>query len=321
MIRPKGNVQAPVVTYPTNTSTYGFPVPYIGGSYDNQSFDISYPQRTQDNPTIFEDSVRTRTNGMMFFNNLCDSLPSPLAGNPNRLVRAGKWPMLTLTPETASGGTYDLVGIVAGNYDSMIQNWAGWMNGKAIIRFAHEMNISSVWGASYGASNYIALWEHVRSVWQAKETSLGLTHCPWFWCANAGSAFDAYYPGDSQCEIIGFDGYSEAIAGWPTPAQVYTPAGGYGLADLEALGSGVKPIIIGEVGVGGANTNRPAWFTSFFSLIASYPRVKGFNYWWHNNEETFDHYEFTVGTGTENDDPASAATFGAGLATWAPNVT
>jgi beta-mannanase len=320
MIRPHGTVQAPVVTYQANTSTYGFPVPYIGGSYNNQSFDISYPQRTQDNPTIFEDSMRARTNAMMFFNNLYDSLPSPLAGNPNRLVKAGKYPMLTLSPETAAG-TWDLAGIIAGSYDSMIQTWAQNMNGQCIVRFAHEMNISTIYGASFGASNYVTMWQHAHSVWRAQETASNLPHAQWFWCANAGSAFDSYYPGDAYVDIIGFDGYSEAIAGWPSPAQVYTPSGGYGLADLEALGSGVKPIIIGEVGVGGANTNRPAWFTAFFSLLASYPRVKGFNYWWHNNETTWDHYEFSVGTGTRDDDPASAATFSTGLASWAPNVS
>lgn len=307
----------PVVTFPVNTSTYGFPVPYIGASCDNQSFDISYPQRTQDNITIFEDSIRTRCNGMLFFNNFYDALPSPLAGNPNRLVKAGKLPMLTFIPAT-SAGTYDLAGIIAGNYDSMIQNWASYMNGNAIVRFAHEMNISSIWGNSYGSANYVALWRHVRSVWQAKETALGYSHCPWFWCANAGTAFDAFYPGDAYCEIIGFDGYSESPSSYPSPAAVYTPAS-YGLADLEGLST--LPIIIGEIGAGGQHPDRATWFSQLFTLLSTHPQVKGFNYWWHESETPFDHYKFTLAEGDRNDDPAVAAAFQAAIATWAAGVS
>lgn len=308
-----------VKTFSANTATYGFPVPYIGASCNNQSFDISFPQRTQDNITAFEDSVRARTNGMMFFNNLFDSLPSPLASNPNRLLQAGKTPMLTLLAAT-SNGVYDIAGILAGTYDSLIQNWAGWMNGRCIVRFSHEMNAVNAWTHYTNAANYVAVWNYVRGVWQAKETALGLPHALWFWCPNFGSTFDAFYPGDSNVEIIGADGYSEQNLSWPSPATVYTPAS-FGLADLEALGAGTKPIIIGEIGCGGTHPNRAGWFTSLFSLLPSHPRVKGFNYWWHNNEIVFDHYQFTVAERDQNDDPLAASAFQAGLASWAAGVT
>jgi mannan endo-1,4-beta-mannosidase len=309
-------VPSKVATLPS-VSGYGFPVPYVGGSYNAQSFEISNPQNWADSPSIFERAIGARSNGFMWFNNFYDAEPSPLF-SPNRITGAGKFPMLTFIPETASG-VYDLAGIVAGTYDTMIQNWAKYMNGTGIVRFAHEMNISAIWGASYGASNFIALWQHVYTVWRAYETAHSLGHALWFWCANFGTAFDAYYPGDAYVDIIGADGYSEWGASWPAPAAVYTPAS-FGLADLEALSS-TKPIIIGEIGCGGAHLDRATWFTNLFTVLEAHPRVKGFNYWWHNNETIWDHYMFSAGQNTRDDDPAAALTFQAGLAAWAAGVS
>ncbi|MDB5179775.1 MAG: beta-mannanase-like protein [Candidatus Saccharibacteria bacterium] len=225
---------------------------------------------------------------------------------------------ITTTPFTPTKNyvtalIFDLVGITAGNYDSVIQTFASSAVGNnLILRFAHEMNGNWYpWGVyptstyTYSASQYVALWNHVRAVWRAQETSISAPNVPWVWCPNIannrtgvvadsgvlstgptnGSGFPIYapatvgavgtgnstYPGDANCEYIGLDGYSNpsSVAGANAPfAALFA-------ADIQWMQTSVtttKPFIICETGtdVSIGSTARAAWFSGMFDTMHTY---------------------------------------------------
>jgi hypothetical protein len=205
----------------------------------------------------------------------------------------------------------DQPGIVAGNYDSTIQQIARYAAGSAIMRFASEMNEGSYsWGiassgSGFTASQYIAMWDHVRSVWRAQETSSGYSHCPWLWDPNVSGGgtypFSSCYPGDSECEFVGLDGYSYSNDGNPSFSSLFS-------ADITTLeGLSVHNIIIGETGCSAYNPARAVWFTDMFSYLKANSNVIGFSYFDHP-----DTYEDFL-----DNDPAGCAAFRAGLLYWA----
>lgn len=305
--RPGGGSIAPVY-YPAPTVTNGLPVPLVGVSTPSQSFGISQPQKWSDEITAFEQATRVRVNTVMFYMNLYESFQSGIS----KIIAAGKTPMLTLLPFTTQAPlTFDGAGVTAGNYDATITAFARALQGRGIVRFAHEMNIDPSWGPSFGAANYIAMWNHVRSVWQAAETAGSYPHAPWCWCPNISSngikPFEPYYPGDAGCEIVGLDGYSYSTTGYPTLASVFD----YDLTAMAALTS--KPVIIGETGFQSTDPNRADHVASMFTYMATNPNLKGFNWFEHNGASS---------TGDDRllPDPASAAAFRQGVAAWAPGV-
>jgi hypothetical protein len=310
LFRPAGATLTPVEYFPGNRATI-LPVPLIGVSTPLQSFGISNPQQWSDQVSVFEAATRVRSNAVMFYQNFyTTALPSGIAS----IIAAGKVPLMTFQPYTTAPSTADLAGILAGNYDSVIQTYAVGMQGKGVIRFAHEMNTSAYpWGTAYGASNYVALWVYVRGVFRAAETAAGLAHCPWEWCPNignsSGSPFDSFYPGDSECEYVAIDGYSYTLVGYPTFSAVFDSD----ITGLEALTS--KSILIGETGisVNYGDAHRATWLAGMFSYLEAHPIIKGFN--WFDHPSTPD--SFVIDSGS----PLSCAAFRAGVAAWAPGVS
>lgn len=315
-----------------------------------------------DNPMVANTTYSGLVLSSVYF---LDSVTQPngtyitLSGAPNGValaaplvhpVTAGS--QIAVTPFIASGNSttasaYDLSGITAGNYDSAIQSCATSAAGTGLaIRFAHEMNGNWYpWGVASGGSGftpsqYVSLWNHFRSVWQAQETSLSVAHCPWIWCPNltnnksgtpSGSGIlttgpgtgaglpiyapttpgavgtgNCFYPGDSNCEYIGLDGYSNPSGGNPSFASLYDN-------DIQWMQSGItttKPMLIGETGVDVSigSTARAAWFSGMFTTLQTYS-VIGVSYF--NN----------VGSGNYpiNTDPVACMGFLSSLKKWVQN--
>ena len=101
---------------------------------------------------------------------------SPFPNAADRyFVRAGKVLLLTW------GGTPDTKKIVAGDYDGLIRERAEAVKqlGKPILlEFRHEMDRPNLQWAMHGPKNYIAAWDHIRSIF----TSVGATNVGWVWC-------------------------------------------------------------------------------------------------------------------------------------------
>lgn len=217
------------------------------------------------------------------------SLDQPLmfSSEISNLAARGQTPMVSLEPVDSNGDDIPLSRIAAGEFDSYLHDAAGvaksW-NGRLLIRFAYEMNLSPgagiPWGggqgafAGNGAADYVAAWRHVVEIFRAD----GAANVEWLWAPNiddGGIPFAQYFPGDAWVDAVGLDGYNWGSAfastghSWLGLGDTF--AGSY--ATLTQLSS--KPVTITEVASAEVGGDKAAWIRKGFldEIPRLFPRV------------------------------------------------
>ena len=159
---------------------------------------------------------------------------------------AGCVPLVTWLPLTdAEDGSSTGISrdIAAGEYDSLIDEWAVQLNKWATpdesksadrrfyFRPAHEMNGDWFpWSATDSASSpndYVEMWRRIHDVFT--RTGLDETTSQWIWAPNAdevgGIPAEAYYPGDEYVDWVGLDGFNfgetQWYSEWRGPEEVF----------------------------------------------------------------------------------------------------
>ncbi|MFF0293499.1 glycoside hydrolase family 26 protein [Kitasatospora sp. NPDC004615] len=287
--------------------------PVTPGAPSSQSPDAPSPSGSQNGTVATMDALR-RPNGVLF------GVSTP--GSPNKpetdtvAVAAGRqptvqeyyvnWnqdfaaddvsesydlgavPLVTWQPSDGRDAgedqpKYSLRTIAAGAHDAYLTSFADAVkkSGRPVVlRFAHEMN--ATWYPWYeGRSgnqqgDYVKAWRHIHDLFEAR----GVTNVIWFWCPNIHRgtemhSLSRYYPGDGYVDWIGMDAYSESESDAET---VLGPT----YQDLAELSD--KPIFIGEVGVK-PNINKALWIVDFFRWLQAHPRVVGFSWFQHSDQE------------------------------------
>lgn len=219
----------------------------------------------------------------------------------DRVAARNALPMITWEPWDYTKGVdqpeYRLKRITSGAFDTYIRSWADGLRdwGKPmVLRFAHEMNHNKYpWCVNVNENSpadFVAAWRHVRSIFAAA----GATNVAFHWCPNADWAgsgkvpFSEIYPGDSNVDIVGVDGYNGGTdldwGGWQTFSAIF----GYSISALGELTA--KPIVIGEVASAETGGSKAAWVGDMLAkaVPVTFPNVRGV-VWFNENRET--HWE------------------------------
>ncbi len=110
--------------------------------------------------------------------------------------------------------------------------WSPWAAGR-----------STVTGEVNTAESYVAIWRHVRGIFDAA----GADQVRWVWSPNivdSGSPSLVHlYPGDDVVDVLAMDGYNDLAHSWRGPLSLFEET--YG--QLLAISS-TKPIFIAETG-------------------------------------------------------------------------
>ena len=218
-------------------------------------------------------------------------------------------------PILANPGPADYDNVLNGDYDLLINNCAdqlkAWPNQVFIIRFMHEMNITtSAWWAGHDynlmadgvtgdTEKYTQVW---RYVWQ-KFKDKNVTNVQWLWAPNYGSNPNTtvapwndmhnYYPGDQYVDWIGLSGYN------CYPLRPIQSTYDATLTDLQCRYA--KPILHAEIG--STHTSAPlhnpaqsksAWLADAFTRMQSYPLLRAVTWFNDYAYHSTDHADFRV---------------------------
>ena len=230
-----------------------------------------------------------------------DKVPDFPIAKCTQIDNNGAIPHITWMPQV-SGSPYPLTSIINGSYDSYINGYAvqvkNW--GKPLfIRLGHEFN--GDWYTYGGALNgggtltgfgdptkadgperFIAAYQRVHDLFEAQNVD----NVVWVWCPNNGSSPnetwnvpEAYYPGDSYVDWIGFDGYnfgtSQTWSGWTSFFNVFNSL-------YTKFKTYDKPIMLGEFASVEQGGSKSQWITEGYLtwLKFGYPKIKAAT-WFH----------------------------------------
>jgi len=150
------------------------------------------------------------------------------AGFINGAEAAGATPFVELEPWNDGGTTPQFSNIISGQYDSWLTSVGNSVKslGKPVIfTFAHEFNIggqypwsikpkdvSSCGSSPCSPATWIQAWDHVESVVNEAAGSNAF----WMWCPNVDSGGSntnpaSWWPGESEVQMVGVDGYPSFI--------------------------------------------------------------------------------------------------------------
>jgi hypothetical protein len=213
--------------------------------------------------------------------------PLMYSSEMSNLASRGSTPMVSLEPVDESGNDISLAQIASGSYDTYIHKDASiaksW-NGRLLIRFAYEMNLSPKagipWGGGPGAfagntaADYIAAWRHVVSIFRAD----GAANAEFVWAPNVddgGIPFSQYFPGDEWVNDVGLDGYNWGSAfssqghSWLSLGDTFASS----YATLTQLST--KPVMITETASSETGGDKASWIRKGFlnEIPQKFPRV------------------------------------------------
>ena len=139
---------------------------------------------------------------------------------------AGATPVIQIEPSNPPHNTVSIAGIVAGEYDSYLENFADKVadfGHQVVIGFGHEPDGSWYpWSEKYVTpAVWVAAWQHIVEVFRRQGTG----NVTWLWTMNVlGNQtypISAYWPGASYVNWVGIDGYYRHP--YSTYAQVFGP--------------------------------------------------------------------------------------------------
>ena len=255
-----------------------------------------------------QNAVGRKVNYVMWYVHWAGPYHQVNQGDLASVAGNGSTPVVTWMSDDPTGvTTITDSAIASGSYDQYIRSTANTLKSfgrPVLLRFDHEMN-GNWYGWSPGqngntAAAYVAAWRHVYGLF----AQVGATNVTFVWSPNVDYTGDTpmagVYPGDAYVGMVALDGYNWGTVDghtWQTPQQVFGPS----LAEVAQITA--KPLIIGEVGSTSVGGNKPAWITSFFSMLAANRSIHGF-IWFDMNKET----DWAIST-----PPSALSAFKAGL--------
>jgi hypothetical protein len=177
-----------------------------------------------------------------------------------------------------------LSAVTGGRYDASLRALVAQLKqvrAGAILRAMPEMN--TPWHAWSGTVNsnspsgFIRAWKHVRRVIHsiAGGARIQMLWAPYAWSTpdDAANAIAKYFPGRSEVDLVGADGYNFGNRGnltWSDPGTIFTPA----YRQIESLAD--KPFWIAETGSTADGGDKAGWILSLSTLQStSMPKLAG----------------------------------------------
>jgi hypothetical protein len=177
--------------------------------------------------------------------------------------------------------------ITSGYWDNYITAWAQaaakWGH-PFFLRFDWEMNGPWFdWGVGNNgttAADYVAAWRHVHDIF----IEAGAWNASWVWCPNIDTggalaplfpaAGSSLYPGDSEVDWTGLDGYNPGGTSWTSFTNLFQ-------ATYITIAHHVpsKPMVVAEVastsyGGTASNGGKAGWISDMFvALETLFPNV------------------------------------------------
>lgn len=198
----------------------------------------------------------------------------------------GYTPFVNLTVAGGHSPARTAAYIAGGGIDGAIQGWAqefaAWSNGgakQAFIAPLQEMNLDNV---VYGMDpdNYIAAFLRIQQIFSDEgvdDSAVSWVFAPNGWSAPGDPGFEAYYPGRSAVDGIGFSAYNfgdcAVWQSWDGPAVAFGPY----LARMRAMAPD-KPIFIAQTASASAGGDKQQWLVDAYTYLAAYPGVRGILY-------------------------------------------
>ncbi len=180
-----------------------------------------------------------------------------------------------------------LSGIVSGEYDDFLRQWAREAKAhgrRVLLRFGFEFN-GDWFTWSLDPPKYVAAWRRARDIFRKE----GAENVEWVWSPNIVSVpnkpqnnMHLYYPGDEFVDWVSLDGYNfgdeyDQWHKWESFEQIF----GQTLRDFQKRYP-KKPVIISEMGTApGKDQQHAQWIRHAYAALQKYPQVKAviwFNY-------------------------------------------
>jgi Glycosyl hydrolase family 26 len=196
--------------------------------------------------------------------------------------------LVTWEPDDGADGakqpSHRLSAVIGGKYDVSLRALVAQLEqlrAGAILRPMPEMN--TPWHAWSGTVNdnspsgFIRAWKHVRRVIRSSKggSRIQMLWAPYAWSTpdDAANAIANYFPGRSQIDLVGADGYNFGNRGdltWTDPGTIFSPA----YKEIEALAD--KPFWIAETGSTADGGDKAGWILSLSTLQStSMPKLAG----------------------------------------------
>jgi mannan endo-1,4-beta-mannosidase len=196
--------------------------------------------------------------------------------------------LVSWEPDDGSDGanqpSHRLSAVSGGRYDASLRALAAQLErvrAGAILRAMPEMN--TPWHAWSGTvngnspSSFVRAWKHVRRVIHSIKggSRIQMLWAPYAWSTpdDAANAIPNYFPGRSQVDLVGVDGYNFGNRGdltWTDPGTLFGPA----YKQIESLAE--KPFWIAETGSTADGGDKAGWILSLSTLQStSMPRLAG----------------------------------------------
>lgn len=213
------------------------------------------------------------------------SLPSSLISAANS---DGAQLLVTWEPDDGSDGAdqpaHRLSAVIGGSYDASLRALVGQLRqvrDGAILRAMPEMN--TPWHAWSGMVNhnspgaFIRAWKHVRRVIRSTRggSHIQMLWAPYAWSTpdDAANSIAKYFPGRSQVDLVGADGYNFGNRGnltWTDPGTIFSAS----YKQIESLAD--KPFWIAETGSTAHGGDKAGWILSLSTLQStSMPKLAG----------------------------------------------
>lgn len=196
--------------------------------------------------------------------------------------------LVTWEPDDGSGRagqpSYRLSTVIGGRYDHSLRalvKQLARVRAGAILRAMPEMN--TPWHAWSGTVNgnsaraFVRAWKHVRAVVESTTDGprIKMLWSPYAWSTpdDTANAIGRYFPGRSEVDLVGVDGYNFGNRGhvtWTDPGTIFGPA----YKQIESLAD--RPFWIAETGSTADGGDKAGWVLSLSTLRStSMPRLAG----------------------------------------------
>ena len=157
--------------------------------------------------------------------------------------------------------------VAGGADDALITRFATSLRtygGPVLLRWCWEMNLVGSHPGVGGPVGFTTAWSHIRALF----TSAGADNVSFVWCpALSGADPTPYFPGASEVDWIGIDGYDRS--GTETFGSLFTSF------YRQWVGQG-KPLLVAETGSSGSS--QPAFIASIGTDLPALPEIKGVVY-------------------------------------------
>lgn len=196
--------------------------------------------------------------------------------------------MVTWEPDDGAAGPnqprFRLSSVSGGRYDSSVRALVTQLEqvrAGSILRPMPEMN--TPWYAWSGTVNhnspreFVRAWKHIRTVVHATPggARIQMLWAPYAWSSpdSADNAIARYFPGRSQVDLVGADGYNFGPRGnltWTDPGALFQAA----YRQIESFAA--KPFWMAETGSTARGGDKAGWILSLSTLrSSSMPRLAG----------------------------------------------